>query len=80
MSGILIIFRDAFSTYYTDDLIIKQKANDGLLVLGFSLLSDSIMNSQLGTCRGLGKQKVAVIVQVSTFLFIAIPLGCIFAF
>lgn len=34
----------------------------------------------MGAFRGLGQQKVAAIISISSLLLISIPLGCLFAF
>ena len=65
---------------YTSDEDIREKAIKALAVFCVALVPDSVIYSQMGAFRGLGQQKVAALISISTLICLSIPLGCVFAY
>lgn len=77
---VLVLARDKIVALYTTDADIQYKAIHALAVFCIALVPDSIIYSQMGAFRGLGQQKVAAFISISTLVVLSIPLGCLFAY
>lgn len=77
---VVLALKDVIAEYYTSDEEVQELATAAMGIFALALVPDSIINSQMGIYRGLGKQKIAVIIQILSLFLISIPLGCLFAY
>lgn len=68
------------ASYYTSNEEVIELASSALVYFSLALIPDSMIYSQLGTFRGLRKDKIAFIIQILSFILISFPLGIYFAF
>jgi MATE family multidrug resistance protein len=76
----LWVFNADIVALYTSDPEIQALAVNATYVLLVAVYPVAIVYSQVGTLRGLGKQRVAASIQILSLFLISLPIGCYLAF
>jgi MATE family multidrug resistance protein len=76
----LFLLKEKIVTCFTSNTTIQTIALPALMVLAIALIPDCVTYIQVGIMRGLGKQKMAAVIQIIGFFVISIPIGCVLAF
>jgi multidrug resistance protein, MATE family len=80
MSVIFLTFRNLIPQIYTTDLEVIGISSDVIVVCAGFELFDGIQGVCSGILKGLGKQKIGLILNLFAYYVIGFPLGLIFCY
>eukprot|EP01080_Neovahlkampfia_damariscottae_P005110 gene5110-8708_t len=80
ISTIFLTFRNLIPRIYTEDVEVVKITSDVLVVCAGFNLFDGVQGVSSGILKGIGKQKIGLILNLLAYYFIGLPFGLLFSY
>ena len=80
ISSFFLTFRKLIPRIYTEDIEVVKIASDVLVICAGFNLFDGVQGVSSGILKGIGKQKIGLILNLLAYYIIGLPVGLSFAY